>query len=93
MKTLKFAPHLVPLIISGEKTTTWRLFDDKDIQEGDDLTFINKETEENFGTAIITNLYKKTLGTLTSDDWIGHEKFAPEEMYTTYRKYYGDKVD
>ncbi|TSC63883.1 MAG: Uncharacterized protein G01um101491_436 [Parcubacteria group bacterium Gr01-1014_91] len=94
MKTLKFAPHLIEKIISGEKTSTWRLFDDKDLQIGDELIFINKETGKQFGAAKILTTKTKTLGTLTSDDWIGHEKFpSDEEMYASYRKYYGDKVD
>lgn len=94
MKTLKFAPHLVEKIISGEKTSTWRLFDDKDLQEGDELVFMNKETGEQFGIAKIMSLKIKTLGTLTADDWIEHEKYSSdEEMYASYRKYYGDKVD
>ncbi len=93
MKTLKFAPHLVEKIISGEKTITWRLFDDKDLQEGDDLIFVNKETGEQFGTATITSLKIKTLGTLEADDWMGHEKFSSdEEMYAKYRNYYPDEA-
>jgi len=31
MKKLKFEPNLVPKILSGEKTSIWRLFDDKDL--------------------------------------------------------------
>ena len=94
MKTLKFVPHLVTQILSGEKTSTWRLFDDKDLQQGDELLFVNKETGEKFGTAVITSLHSKTLGTLTDEDWKGHERFASEEeMYATYRKYYGDQVN
>ncbi len=94
MKTLKFTPQLVSKILSGEKTSTWRLFDDKNLTNGDKLLFINNETMEFFGEAIITSLKAKTLGNLTDDDWNGHEKFSSEEeMYFTYRKYYGDKVD
>ncbi len=94
MKSLKFQPHLVETILSGEKTSTWRLFDDKDLQVGDDLIFINKETGKEFGKAKITNLKIRTLGTLTDEDWEGHEKYASEEeMYKSYRKYYGDKVN
>jgi hypothetical protein len=93
MKTLKFAPDLVTKILAGEKTATWRLFDDKDLTQGNELTFINKETGEEFGTGTITSIYRKTLGALTDEDWEGHERFASEdEMYATYRKYYGDKV-
>ncbi len=94
MKTLKFTTQLVDKILSGEKTSTWRLFDDKDLTVGDKLIFINKETLEDFGEAIITSLKLKTLGTLTNDDWVGHEKFSSEEeMYKSYKKYYGDTVN
>jgi hypothetical protein len=49
---------------------------------------------EQFSTATITSLKIKTLGTLVAEDWMGHEKFSSdEEMYASYRKYYGDKVD
>ena len=93
MKTLKFKDYLAKKILTGEKTSTWRLFDDKDLQVGDDLIFINKETGEQFGKAKITDLKIKTLGTLTDADWVGHEKFvSEEEMYKAYRLYYGDKV-
>jgi len=93
MKTLKFTPELCRQILEGIKTSTWRLFDDKDLQEADLLTLLNTETLEPIGTATITKLYTKTLGTLEEADWEGHERFASEEeMYTTYRQYYGDKV-
>ncbi len=93
MKSLKFAPDLVSKIISGEKTSTWRLFDDKDLKVNDSLVFINKANGEQFGSAIINSIKIKTLGTLSEEDWEGHERFASEdEMYSTYRKYYGDKV-
>jgi hypothetical protein len=94
MPTLKFAPHLVAQILSGEKTFTWRLFDDKNLKEGDKLAFINKETGEQFGTAKITKLVTRTLSTLTEEDWTGHQRYSSEEeMYKTFRGYYGDKVD
>ena len=93
MKTLKFTPDLCVLILAGTKTSTWRLFDDKNLQVGDELLFINSKTLESFGTAVITKLGIKTLATLTEADWEGHERFASEEiMYQTYRGFYGDKV-
>lgn len=93
MKTLKFTPELCRLILTGEKTATWRLFDDKDLQTGDTLTFINKDTLESFGTAVLTTVVIKTLGTLEETDWVGHERFASQEaMYQTYRGFYGDAV-
>ena len=77
MKTLKFTQDLAQQILTGEKTSTWRLFDDKDLQEGDELVFLNKETNETFGTAIVTSLHRKTLGSLEEADWIGHERDTP----------------
>jgi hypothetical protein len=93
MKTLKFAPELCEQIIARIKTSTWRLFDDKDLTVGDEINFVNKATLESFGTGEITQLYTKTLGTLEESDWIGHERFDSEEaMYSTYKTFYGDRV-
>ncbi len=93
MKTLKFKPHLCQQILNGKKTATWRLFDDKDLQEGDEINFVNKDTLESFGEGHIKTLRIKSLGTLVESDWEGHERFeSEEEMYDTYRTYYGDTV-
>lgn len=94
MKTLKFDPTLIPLIQAGTKTVTWRVYDDKDIQSGYELTFFNSETGEQFGIAWVTGCSNKTLGTLSAADMHGHEAYAsPEELLATYRQYYGDQVD
>lgn len=93
MKILKFTSPLCQQILAGSKTTTWRLFDDKDLQAGDELTFVNKDTAEPFGAATITAVHLRTLGTLEEADWDGHERFASTaDMYKTYREYYGDHV-
>lgn len=93
MKTLKFKPHLVDKIIAGTKTATWRLFDDKDLTVGDVVTFFNKDTLYQFGIATIVKIKITTLGSLTEEDWEGHERFSSEEaMYQEYRSYYGDTV-
>jgi hypothetical protein len=95
MKTLKFFPNLVPLVLSGEKISTWRLFDEKDLTVGDELTFINKATGEEFTKARITAVREKRLGDITSEDEVseGHERFTDaEERLRTYKKYYGDQV-
>lgn len=93
-KQVKFRTHLADLVLKGEKTATWRLFDDKDLQVGDTIELVNWDTKEIFGLAEITHVKEKILGTLEEDDWIGHEKFAnDEEMYATYKTYYGDRVD
>lgn len=94
MKTLKFRPHLCQQIMSGEKTATWRLMDDKDLSTGDAIEFMNWETRQVFGTGSIAALKTKTLGTLEDTDWQGHERYPSEEaMYVEYKKYYGDSVN
>lgn len=93
MKGLKFQPHLVKLILSGSKKSTWRLFDDKDLQFGDEIEFYEINVNKPFAAAVITKVVEKQLGNLKDDDWVGHERFKDEEeMYTTYRKYYGPEV-
>lgn len=42
MKRLKLDHELAKLVRQGEKTSTWRVFDDKDISEGDELEFVDK---------------------------------------------------
>jgi len=93
LKTLKFRRHLVQEILAGRKTSTWRLFDDKDLQMGDQISLLDWETKETFATASISSLREKKLGEIAEADYDGHEKFAsPTEMMTHYREYYGDRV-
>lgn len=93
MKTVKFMPHLAEMVLRGEKTSTWRLFDDKDLSVGDELSLVNKETLKEFAKAKITKVEEKKLKDLKDEDFVGHERFESEEqMYKTYRSYYGDNV-
>lgn len=93
MKTLKFDQTLVPLVLSGEKNSTWRLFDDKDLSTGDDLILMNKQTGEEFSKAKIIWVSLKQLKDIVDEDCDGHEKFESHDaMFEAYRKYYGDKV-
>ena len=93
MKTLKFKASLVPLVLSGEKDSTWRLFDEKNLQVNDQLSFVNKETGQEFAKAIIIALTEKKLGELQDSDFQGHEKFESQaKMYAAYKDYYGDRV-
>lgn len=86
-------PHLVKMILDGEKTCTWRVFDEKDLVKGNEIKLMNKESGEVFGTAKVTDLYTKTFGTLNDEDFVGHEGFLSEtEMYETYQSYYPDKM-
>jgi len=94
MKKLKFKEHFVEPVLSGEKDSTWRLFDDKDLQVGNKLEFINASSGEPFANAEILSVIEKKLGKIQEDDFEGHEKFKNlEEMYETYKEYYGDEVN
>ncbi len=93
-KQLRFATELVPLILSGEKESTWRLWDDKELSEGDIVDFINRGTNELFARGKLVNVVEKPLGELTTEDKKGHESFESEElMYKTYQGYYNRPVD
>ena len=93
IKTIKFTPELTELIKEGKKTTTFRLFDDKDLTVGDNFIMATRdgETVTEFGKAVITEIQIKTLGTLQPDDYNGHEKLTTDPV-TSYKAYYGDKV-
>lgn len=94
MKKLKFRKNLSELILKNEKTTTWRIFDDKDIQTGDTMEFLVWETKEPFAVAKITDVVEKSFKELDEKDLDGHEKFnSKEEMYATYTTYYNKTVD
>lgn len=93
-KRLKFAQDLVPLVLSKEKVSTWRLWDDKDLSEGDVVDFVEYGTDRHFATGKLTKVTEKLLGELTIEDKEGHERFeSDEEMYRTYTKYYNRSAD
>lgn len=93
MKTLKFAEHLVPMILSKEKTSTWRMFDEKDLKVDDELSFLHEKTGKEFARARIICVEEKPLGKIDAADLVGHERYASrEEMVETFQSYYGNKV-
>ena len=89
MKKLRFAPHLVPLVLKGSKTTTWRLFDDKDLQVNDIFEMLHSETQEKFATGKITSINITTFKNLKKEDHQGHESY--KDVIKAYQKYYSDK--
>lgn len=92
MPELKFADPLAELIAQGEKNTTWRVNDDKNLAEGDGLRLIHKSTGRLFGSGAITSVEQRTFGTLEPRDFEGHEPFpgGRDEMIATYQGYYND---
>jgi len=99
MKSIKLEHSLANLIRSGQKTTTWRLFDDKDLSVDDRVALIdkvdanNKDTWVAFGEALLTEVDEKYLGDVGKDDYDGHETYSSQaEMLKTYQGYYGQSV-
>jgi hypothetical protein len=94
MKSLKFKKVLSDLILAGKKSTTWRLFDDKDLQVGDVVKCVVSETNEAFAKAVLTDVRLTSFKDLQDEDWQGHEPFTSKsDMYKTYSGYYGCVVD
>ncbi len=88
MKRLKFLDPLPGLVLSGKKNTTWRINDDKDIQQDDELSLCDKNGTE-FAKAVVIDVKETYFGKLTADDKKGHEDFSSDkEMYATYSRYY-----
>ena len=42
---------MVVKVLSGEKTTTWRLWDDKDLKTGDEVLFVYRPEKTSFAKA------------------------------------------
>lgn len=94
IKSLKFKNNLIGKIMDGSKTSTWRLFNDKDLKVGDKLAFINSDTGKIFANAEILTINVKKLGEAKEPDFDGHEKYKnQDEMLAYYRGYYGNSVN
>jgi hypothetical protein len=99
MKTLKFNHGYAQEIAKGAKTSTWRLFDDKDLSVNDHIKVIDKINEDNpaswqvIGEAVVSQITEKKLGDVTDEDMAGHEIYpSQDEMLQVYRQRYGDRV-
>ncbi len=93
MKSLKFRSYLVTKILSGEKRSTWRLFDDKDLQAGDQLSFIEHETGQEFSKAKIIKTLERPACALLEEKVIGSEKYENNnEMYADLESLYKQPV-
>lgn len=94
MKQVGFIKDLHKLVLGGQKTITWRLWDDKNLQIGDGFICVDMVTREPFAKAKILDVWEKPMGKLTNEDKDGHEKFnSDKEMYETYGSYYKRPVD
>src|SRR5690348_162937 len=99
MKKLKLEHQLALKVLSGEKTSTWRLFDDKDLTVNDRVELIDKvdpnqpQTWRVIGTAQINRIIEKRVADIQPQDYEGHGAAETlEERLRAYRSYYGDRV-
>ena len=93
MKRLKFSDDLIKLLLNGQKDTTWRINDDKNISEGETLSLCRNDEIE-FASAKVLWVKETTFGKLSVEDKEGHEKFSSdEELYKTYSRYYNIEVN
>ena len=99
MKTLKFDHDEAQDVLSGKKSATWRLYDDKDLSVNDRIKVIDKinpddeKTWQVIGEAKVNEIVEKKLVDVTDKDMAGHEVYrSKEEMLETYKRRYGDRV-
>jgi ribonuclease HI len=99
LKTLKFDHQDAQEILDGKKSTTWRLYDDKDLSVDDNLKILDKvnagdpNSWQVIGQGKVTQITEKKLGAVTPEDMAGHRQFeSMDDVLATYRGYYGERV-
>src|ERR1035437_131685 len=100
MKTLKFDHDQAQAIFAGQKNSTWRLYDDKDLSVSDEIKVIDKvepkrpESWQIIGQARVIEVIEKLLGAVTAEDLQAPPPFmSKEEVLETYKGYYGHRVN
>lgn len=99
-KTIKLDHQLADDIRRGEKTSTWRMYDDKNITVNDEIELVDKVDPANpatwisFGIARVDQVIEKRLEDIDDEDYQGHHKYASlDEMVAVFRAYYGSEVN
>jgi len=91
---LGFQPELIPDILSGKKTNTWRIWSEKYVLPGDEVSLVNLQTNKPFARVQILEKCEKRFADLTHEDKANHEKFtSDDQMYKYYSNYYKMPVD
>jgi hypothetical protein len=89
MKTMKFKGFKAEMILSGTKTSSIRLFDDKGFKAGDEIEFIDKDLGKTFAFGRIDKVTEKPLNEINQEDLVGHEPFKDfNDMYEKLKRYY-----
>jgi len=89
MKTLKFQHQFVKEILKGKKITTWRLSDDKNLKNRDELELIDADSNKGFAKAVITDIQEKKIKELTDNELKNHGYRSLGDMMDSHRGYYG----
>jgi hypothetical protein len=94
LKQVKFMSKFRNDILSGKKNSTWRLFDDKDLSEGNVVEFLIWETKEPFAKARVTKVVVKKFSDINKGDFdASHQYSSDEEMYKVFEEHYNRPVD
>lgn len=93
MKRLKFKSSLIPLVLGGTKTATWRMKDDKDLAAGDAMIFVDASTGQDFARAELTDVKLTSIHDFTNEDREGNVDFSSkEELLADFQRTYDDDV-
>lgn len=100
MKFVKVSHKVAKLIISGVKTNTWRINDEKNISVDDTIGIIDKvdskvpSTWQVIGTGHVNAVIQKRLSDVHDDDLGPGEDFTSrEDMIHTFKNYYGPDIN
>jgi len=92
---VRFFEELKDLILSGEKTETWRIkkgFNSR-YKEGNVLRIRVTQSGDEFAKIRIVKVWQESIKQIfSSNDFGGHEKYSTmNEMINTFKKYYSDE--
>ena len=100
MKTLKLDHEIAEQIRQKRRTSTWRMYDDKNVSVNDDIELIDKvdptdpQSWVSLGTVRVDSIAEKRLSDITAADYQDDEQpFASsEEMLLYFQKHYGPQI-
>lgn len=99
MKRIQLEHGLAQMVLAGEKTSTWRLYDTDDMTVNDEVVIIDKlkadqpQTWKPIGTGRINKIIEKRMGDIDDADYDGHERHeTPLARLEFYKGLYGDRV-
>jgi len=100
MKLLKVSHKIAKLIASGQKNSTWRINDEKNVSVDDEIGIIDKVNPNNIdswqviGQGKVSQVLQKRLSDIKPGDLgIGEDFASKAEMLRTFKKYYGRDIN